>query len=160
MDTKVYINEITIENQTLFLILNNENPRIEWNNQIFSHLWFLIGKLPALSNPVYIEQFAEIANFYWKGIQYKCIENIPAFQKQYQEQVKLERLHPADIFPYRLTDYKIFDVSIMHEPKLHEGQLIYFTFNTQTGLPYRVVCPFPYPAASTLIHYQILPIIE
>jgi hypothetical protein len=70
----------------------------------------------------------------------------------------LEKKHPSDVFPYRLTDYKIFDVSVMHDPCVEEGHLLYFVYHTTTGLPYRVVCPFPYTSTSTVIHYQILPI--
>lgn len=160
MDTKEYIKSLQIGSDKVFLVLKNQNPFVEYNDETLSHLWFLIEKLPALSNPKHIRHFAEIANFFWKGLQYQCINSIETYQKNYQDQVELEKQYPADIFPYRLTDYKIFDVSVMHEPRIDRGNLTFFVYNVQTGLPYRVVSPFPYPLASTRIHYQILPILE
>jgi hypothetical protein len=160
MDTKEYIKSLQIGNDTLFLILKNQYPLIEYSDETISHLWFLVEKIPALSNPKHIRTFAEISNFFWKGLQFQCIPSVETFQRNYREQVELEKIYAADIFPYRLTDYKIFDVSVMHEPRIDRGHLTFFVYNVQTGLPYRVVCPFPYPVASTRIHYQILPILE
>lgn len=161
MSTKEYIKSIQLNNDKVFLILKNQIPIVEYNDEPFSHLWFLVAKLPSLSNPKYIRAFSEISNFFWKGLQCQCIESIDLYQRNYMNQVDLERKYPADLFPYRLTDYKIFNVEVMHEPKIDLGQLIYFVYNIHTGLPYRVVCPFPYPATvSTTIRYQILPILE
>lgn len=159
MNTKEAIKEIHIGTDKISLSLQNNQPLAEWNNHTFKHLWFLVRAIPNLSNPSYITTFAEISNFFWKGQQFQCIASIPKFQEEYRRQVEMEKKHPADVFPFRLTDYKIFDVSVMHEPKIIKDQLIYYTFNISNGLPYRVVCPYPYPSASTLIHYQILPIL-
>jgi hypothetical protein len=46
----------------------------------------------------------------------------------------------------------------MHAPLVEEEQAIYFVYHAKTGIPYRVVCPFPYVHQSTLVHYQILPL--
>jgi hypothetical protein len=159
METKVQVGEVNLKNEKFFLVLKNQAPVVEWQDQGFPHLWHLLSKIPELSDTQYIEQFAQISNFYWKGLHFQCIASINDYQKQYRDQVALEQKHSSDVFPYRLTDYKIFDVSVMHAPKYENGQLIYFVNQVQTGLPYRVVCPFPYPSTSTLVHYQILPIL-
>ncbi len=152
------VKEISIGPQTLHLMLKENMSLIKFNEQFFSHLWLLVQQIPELSDADYLREFAEVSNFLWKGIQFECVISIESYQKRYNEQVELEKKYPSDVFPYRLTDYKIFDVSVMHDPRLEEENLMYFVYNTTTGLPYRVVCPFPYTSTSTLVHYQILPV--
>lgn len=160
MHTKMFIKEILLGQDSLALILKGQTPLIEWNNRAFTHLWSVVDQFPLLSDPRFIKEFAEVSNFLWKGIQFRCIASIPDYQEQYWERIELEKKNPADLFEYRLTDYKTFDVSVMHEPRIEEDQLIYFVYQVSTGLPYKVVCPFPYPHDSTLVHYQILPVLE
>lgn len=130
------------------------------NGEIFVNLWLLVQELPLLSEPIYMNEFAQISNFFWKGPSFEVIDNIPEYQNYYLKQVALEKKHSPDVFPYRLTDYRIFDVSVMHDPELLENQLSYFVYQTNTGIPYRVNCPFPYRSTSTFVHYKILPILE
>jgi hypothetical protein len=160
MDQKIQVNEITVGPHFLNLYIKGQEPSIQIGEEIYTHLWFLIERLPELSNPQNIKLFAHISNFFWKGVQFQCIQCIPTYQKFYKERIELEKLHRADIFEYRLTDYKIFDVSVMHEPAIYQNALHYYVYQTSTGLPFRVVCPFPYTSASTMVHYQILPIVE
>jgi hypothetical protein len=150
--------EVYIGPYTLRLLMENQIPLVEFNNQFFNHIWLLGQRLSLLSDPIYLKEFAEISNFLWKGSQFFYIESISSYQKYYSKQIELEKKCPSDIFPYRLTDYKIFDVSVMHDPCLEDGYLKYFVYNSTTGIPYRVVCPFPYTSNSALVHYQILPI--
>lgn len=152
------VKEIPLGPYTLRLIMQDQTPLIECDGEVFNHVWLLSQHIAILSDPAYIKQFAEISNFLWKGLQFQFIEDVVDYQNFYIEQIELEKKCPSDVFQYRLTDYKIFDVSVMHEPLLDEGQLFYYVYNTSTALPYRVVCPFPYSATSTLVHYQILPI--
>lgn len=152
--------KMTIGPYTMNLLLQEQIPLVEWNDQSYAHIWVLVQHCPLLSDPAHLKAFAEISNFLWKAGQFQCIDCIADYQTHYVEQVKLEKKHPGDIFPYRLTDYKIFDVSGMHNPRLENGNLIYYVYNTANGLPYRVICPFPYTGNSTLVHYQILPIKE
>ncbi|WP_068469020.1 hypothetical protein [Candidatus Protochlamydia phocaeensis] len=160
MDIKVPVKELSIGPHVVYLSLKQQTPLVDFQNQTFNHLWFLVNQLPELSNPLYIKEFAQISNFFWKGLLFQYIDSVPAYQKRYIEQVEMEKKYPADIFEYRLTDYKIFDVSVMHEPKVEQDTLIYFVYNVSNGLPYRVVCPFPYTSTSPFVHYQILPIKE
>lgn len=160
MNTKRLVKEINIDDEKVSLILNEQIPVVEWNGQEFLYLWFFLRAVPSLSDPLYIEEFCEISNFFWKGVQFQRITSILEYQQEYIQRVKLENEHSADVFPYRLTDYKIFDVSVMHPPKIVDEQLLYYVYNVNNGLPYRVVCPFPYPTTSTKVHYQILPILE
>ena len=150
--------EVCVGPYDLRLIVHDQIPLVEFEDQFFNHIWVLVQKIHLLSDAVYLKEFAEVSNFLWKGSAFHFIDCIRDYQEIYLEQVELEKKHPSDVFPYRLTDYKIFDVSVMHEPRLEEGQVAYFVYNTATGLPYRVVCPFPYTSNSTLVHYQILPL--
>lgn len=158
MTNSTLIKEMPIGPFILGLHLQNDTPFVEFNKQLFPHVWLLNQQFPLLSQPTYLKEFAEISNFLWKGLQFQFINPIADYQKFYIQQVELEKKFHSDVFPYRLTDYKIFDVSIMHDPRLEEENLKYFVYQTSTGLPYRVVCPFPYTSASTLVHYQILPV--
>lgn len=161
MNTKMLVKEINVEKETIFLYLQDQAPLVECQNQRFANIWLLVNHVAALSRIEYIKEFAEISNFFWKGIEFQFIHSIAHYQKQYQERVALEKMHPADVFEYRLTDFKIFDVSSMHDPKVEHQKLIYFVYNINNGLPYRVVCPFPYTiSTSTLVHYQLLPLLN
>jgi hypothetical protein len=154
------LTEIPLGTGLIRLFLNNQVPTAEFLGQYYTVLWFLVQNVSELSDPSYLKEFSEISNFFWKGIQFQTIDSIEDFQKQYVEQVELEKNYQGDVFPYRLTDYKIFDVSVMHSPLLDSGNLYYYVYHTATGLPYRVVCPFPYVSTSTLVHYQTLPLKE
>ncbi len=159
MVSDLMIKELFIGNEPIRLILRDQTPWIEYNYQLINHISILCEKFALLNNPVYITDFAQISNFLWKGLQFHYIDQIADFQKNYLRQVELEQRHQGDVFPYRLTDYKIFDVSVMHEPRLIDEQLHYYVCQTETRLPYRVVCPFPYLCSNPHVHYQILPIL-
>lgn len=160
MSQQTFIKELTIGPHLVRLILQDQKPVIEWSDKLFTHIWLLADQLQELNQELYIKEFAEISNFCWKGTSFQFIDSISEYQKHYRQRVKLEQQHPADLFEYRLTDFKIFDVSVMHAPQLKQGQLIFFVYHTTNGLPYRVVCPFPYKdATSTVVHYQTLPVL-
>ena len=158
MSAVVFLREIPLSTTLLKLYKIDDFPVIEWEEQFFAHIWLLVQKCPLLSDPHYLKEFAEASNFLWKGETFEYISSIPDYQSFYHTQIALERECSGDIFPYRLTDYQIFDVSCMHDPLLSEGWLTYFVYQVETGLPYRVVCPFPYDGNATCVHYQILPI--
>lgn len=160
MTLKTSVLSLSFGNDILHLCLHDHIPVIEYQEKVYRYLWLLINEVKELSQPAYINIFAVIANFFWKGTEFQFIENVSVYQKQYQERVNYERQFPADVFEFRLTDYKIFDVSVMHDAIIEEGQIIFFVCNLTNGLPYRVVAPFPYNVPSTLVHYQILPILE
>lgn len=159
-DKQNAVGEIQVGTHIIKLFIIKDKPIAEFENQHYSQLWFLVQTCPLLSEVDYLKEFARISNFFWKGLAFHYIDSISYFQQHYHQQIELERRCPGDIFPYRLTDFKIFDVSVMHDPYLEDGSLYYFVYNSSNGLPYRVVCPFPYTTTSTLVHYQILPIIE
>lgn len=158
MSTKEMVKELNVAEHSLILYLQGKIPHVDYKNECFTFLWNLIEKIPELSEELYIQQFAYLSNFYWKAGEFQVIESIPEYQKFYLNRIEMERNQQADIFEYRLTDYKIFDVSVMHAPKVENKQLIYYTYNTSNKLPYRVVCPFPYHLTSTYVHYQVLPL--
>lgn len=160
MTSRETVKEIHIGSTRFHLLIQGQVPWVECNGQFFNHVWLLIQEHSILSDCPYIEQFAEISNFLWKGLQFQYVDHISDYQRFYTEQVELEKKCAGDIFQYRLTDYKIFDVSLMHEPRIEGDQLHYFVYNKTTGVPYRVVCPFPYEGTSTLVHYQVLPLKE
>lgn len=158
MATADLIKEISLGPYTLRLLMHNQTPLVERDGEFYNHIWLLCQQLPLLSDPAHISIFAEIANFLWKGLQFQFIDQIADYQRFYNEQVDLERRCPTDIFQFRLTDFKIFDVSVMHEPRIDGNELSFFVYHASSALPYRVVSPFPYIEASALVHYQILPI--
>lgn len=160
MSMNTRIRDIYLGQTTINLNLKNNKPYAYLNNQEFSYLWFLVDKVPQLSEPHYLREFCEISNFFWKGVQFEFIDSIQAYQQQYIERIEMEYNNPADIFPYRLTDFAIFDISVMHEPKIEGDMLSFYVYNVTNGLPYCVICPYPYPVKSTQVHYQILPLLK
>lgn len=132
---------------------------VQYNETFYEHLWQLTAIAPILSKNEELISFVEIANFFWKGSTFCCIESAQVFQKNYIEQLEKEKTCPADVFAYRLSDYKTFDVSVMKDPVIEGGQATFYVYQVETGVPYRVVCPFPYLSPST-VHYQILPLQE
>jgi len=144
MASSEFIKEVRVGASSFQLLMQDQTPLVECGGHFYSHIWLLIQQHLILSENAYIEQFAEISNFMWKGLQFQFVDDISSYQQFYTEQVELERKCPSDVFQYRLTDYKIFDIAVMHPPRLEGEQLHYFVYNTTTGLPYRVVCPFPY----------------
>ncbi len=160
MTLKASILTLSFGQDVLQLCLHDNAPVVEYQDKVYKHLWNLVEEVKDLSNLSHINIFALVANFFWKGTEFQYIESIPDYQKQYHDRINYERQYSADVFEFRLTDYKIFDVSVMHEPIIEEGQIIFFVCNLSNGLPYRVVAPFPYNVTSTLVHYQILPFLE
>lgn len=153
-----FIKEILIGKNSLRLLMQDQTPLVEFENQYIHHIWILSQQITLLTDVAYLNEFSQISNFLWKGLQFLFIDQIAEYQNFYLTQVELEKKQPNDVFAYRLTDYKIFDISVMCEPHINAGHLHYFVYQAETGIPYRVVCPFPYTSLSTLVHYQILPI--
>jgi len=160
MNFPILIKTIAIQDLSVQLCLVNDKPIVNFDGASYSQLWLLVQAMPILCDERKINEFAEIANFLWKGTEFSVVSSISSFQTNYIERVNFEFAHPADVLPYRVTDFALFDVSCMHSPKVEAGQLIFFVFNTSNGIPYRVVAPFPYVPTSTFVHYQILPILN
>lgn len=158
MDTKQVITEIKIGESSLQLFLQEKVPLVEVNGQIYAFFLHLIQAIPLLADHSYLEAYARISNFYWKANRFCFIDSIEEYQDFYTKRIQFEKNNPLDLFEYRLTDYKIFDVSVMHGPKIQQNELIYFTYNRSNYIPYKVISPFPYHLNQP-IHYQILPII-
>lgn len=152
------IKEIAVGGDQVRLLMEDQSPAVEFRGQIIHQLWILCQQCNLLTDPAYLKEFAVISNFLWKGAGFQFIDQIEEYQHNYYAQIELEKQYPTDVFPYRLTDYKIFDLSVMHDPRLIEERLHFYVFNTATGLPYLVICPFPYTSLSTFVHYQILPL--
>lgn len=160
MSQQLLIKNIKVGPHLISLTLQDQTPIVECEKKPFANIWLLADQIKELNQESYLCQFAEISNFFWKGLSFQFIHSIPEYQEQYRARVKLEQQHPADLFEYRLTDFKLFDVAVMHAAKVEQGQLSYYVYNTSNGLPYRVVCPFPYTnSTSTFVHYQILPVL-
>ncbi len=160
MSVPTLIKNIRVQNSSVQLYLVNDKPIVNFKDQSFSQVWPLVQAMPILCDPVIVHEFAEIGNFLWKGTEFAIVHSISDFQKDYLDRVNFELEHPADILPYRVTDYAIFDVSTMHPAVLENGQLKFFTYNTTNGIPFKVACPFPYVSTSTFVHYQLLPILN
>jgi len=159
MSNRQLVQETQIGAETCSFFMHGQAPVVEYNQQTYPFLWSLLQDIPQLCETTHLTHFAKISNFYWKAGNFQFIDSIEEYQKFYLARVKFEQDNPADLFEFRLTDFKIFDVSVMHPPEVENEQLSYFTYNKLTFIPYRVVCPFPYHLQQN-VHYQILPIIE
>jgi hypothetical protein len=83
--------QLSIGPHQLNLILQGKTAVVEFENQSFAHLWFLVQQLPQLSDPLFLREFAQVSNFFWKGSEFECIESIADYQNHYIQQVELEK---------------------------------------------------------------------
>ena len=157
MSNPFFVKSIVCRDVLFSLFLIDLKPVVKVEANSYHQIWVLAHANPFLHDPAALPYFCEIANFLWKGGDFELIDSIPLFQMDYNKRILFEQTHQADLLPYRVTDYALFDLSSMHSPKIEESSALFFVYNKATGIPYRVVCPFPYTAVSTFVHYQLLP---
>lgn len=133
-----------------------KTPYIIYEKKRFDHLHAIIKAIPDLANPKQLEPLACLVNFMAKGEEYQIIENTKQFQEEYLNQIEFER-NSLDYIPDRLIDHGIFDVKVMHSPRIINDEFIFFVKNMQSGIPNRVNCPYPISNENPKILYQLLP---
>lgn len=106
----------------------------------------LFKEQPALYNPIHVQACAEVVNFLLLGERGRVIIATDLYRATY---LKNKEKPP-------LTRFGEYDLSSLHPPQLIDHQLVFFTHDLTTSLPYQVTCPIPYTADSPPIQYQLL----
>jgi hypothetical protein len=149
---------LSLDSTELFFLFDQAHqPAIEINGFQYTSLNHLLQILPQLIHPRHLEKLAQIANFLAKGLEFEYIEDIELFKQNYWQQIEAEQLNLHHETP-ALKDYGIFDLSVMHPPRLMDHKLIFFVKHDYLSIPYQTsLC---YPISKELLHmsYELLPI--
>ncbi|WP_068468254.1 hypothetical protein [Candidatus Protochlamydia phocaeensis] len=156
---KTCIQVLHLDQATLYFFFDQDHlPAIQIEGVKYTSLYQLCRDFPHLLAPKQIEKMAKIANFLIKGLEFQYIENINAFKEDYFQRLEAGQTALLQNMPC-LNDYGIYDVSIMHHPKIHNGKLIFFVKQDYTHLPYKASLDFPLKDENFSIHYELLPAI-
>lgn len=132
-------------------ILNEDIKRVDY----LGHTYFSFAELyQALDKKIPLPLVVLIHNFFTSGIGFNVIQDSSAYKKKYQERILLEEQDQA---PPLLTQYGIYDVSLIEEPKIIEYSLIYYVESNALGIPYRVVDNLSKKDEIKICRYELLP---
>lgn len=130
-------------------------PVIAIGDKTFTNLLTLIKAFPILESEDNIKSLALAANFLFQGIKFHIIDDASKYQTEYLKRIEFEEQNINQNLR-RLSDYGIFDVSTIHEPKRVEGKFIFFVREDYTDLPYRVTFDSPIVSESPEVKYELL----
>lgn len=120
------------------------NPMVEFHGAVFQSLQELVSKAPVLSDQKNLLPFVKIANFLFRGDEFDVIANIPEFQKRYATVTK------------KVPQYGTYDISVVKNPEVKNGQLIFFAEHSTMHVPYQITCPFPFIGDDAEYRYGLL----
>lgn len=138
--------EVILDKSFTFLNDENSDPAIEFGGQTYKKLADLTGKIPFLSDKKHLKEFVRIANFLFTGQEFAIIDDVAAYQKRYRANAG------------KLTsEYGIYDVSSIKDPFLENGKVIFYAEKKSSGVPYKVICTYPYTDENAECAYTLLP---
>lgn len=156
----VHIDYIELEGTMLELLIDEHHtPAAKCGDQVYHGLADLIKNMPELTEPAHLNALAEICNFVFKGQEFHFIKDVEEFKKMYCERIEFEKAKLAPDLQ-RLSDFGIFDVSVMHPPRIVKHQFIFFVSNDYNQLPFRVLCELPFSREYPSVRYELLPYVH
>lgn len=138
--------EVVNQEKFIFIFEDVKRPSIEYRGVTFYSLAELIQKATFLSDSRYFDQFIRIANFLFRGLEFDVIDDINEFKKRYQENAN-----------HTPPEYGVYDITSMVQPVVTEGKALFFVEKNATGIPYRVVCTYPYADEFSEYSYSLFP---
>ena len=153
----VIVFDIEIEEQSLQGVIDGMQPKLQLKEQSFTSIHELIDVLPSLSNAENRLHLAQAINFLARGLEFHVIEEPEEFNSAYEIRINQEIRQPQYGSPLRLTDYGIFDTSLIHLPIVEKGFFVFYVENEYNGLPYKVSISYPLREAQAQIRYELLP---
>ncbi len=159
---KVFIQMMSIDSADLYFLFNQAHqPAVEIEGIIYTYteLKHLLQAIPALSNSLYLEKLAQIANFLAKGLEFQYIEDINRFKENYWQQIEEEQLDMTNECSC-LRDYGIYDLSVMHPPYLKSNKLIFFVKHDYLSIPYQASLIYPIHENPCPMFYELLPLLS
>lgn len=129
-----------------FVYEANGRSAIDYEGTQYRNLDELVKKVPTLADPKNLKQFIRIANFLFTGQEFMLIDDPAEYQKRYRANAgKLTK------------EYGIYDVSSIKTPYIENGKVIFFAEKNSSGVPYKVICTFPFNSPAAECAYTLLP---
>lgn len=132
----------------------HHHPLVTIEGKIYHSVLKLLRAFPEIEENV--GAVARLVNFLCSNNEYTFIEDIAKFQEEYVDRVEFEQ-NSFDYIPDRIIDHGVFNITVMHSPKVVDNQLIFYVKNENSQLPYRVSCAYPIQSESPEVRYQLLP---
>lgn len=150
------VNKVLVDGKEFLFALDKSTPLFLVGQQTFAHFYDLLLANPNLAKPENLIAYAKTISFECKGLGFRYIEDVTAFQKAYTERLAYESSFSGPL-PQRLSNYGIYDVSKMHAPKIVDGRLLCFFEDVYSGLPYQLSVPHPMKNKQMDAKYTLLP---
>ncbi|MFI0434941.1 MAG: hypothetical protein ACH350_04330 [Parachlamydiaceae bacterium] len=156
---KISIQMISLAPHELFFLFDHEDqPVIEANQVQYRSLGRLLQMFPQLNFSKHLDKLAQIANFLARGLEFQYIEDIESFRLFYYQQMEAEE--SALLYEgTHLKDYGIFDLSVIHPPRMKEGKLIFFVKHDYLNIPYQTILHYPIGYGGPNMVYELLPLL-
>lgn len=138
-----------------FFFDQDDRPVLEIENRNYTSLFRLFEDFPHLSNPVHKEKVSQLITFLLTGLEFQWIENIEKFREDYEERIESDLISLGDGLS-KLSDYGVYDLSVMHPPTVSKGKFIFFV-KDENQIPYKVSLPFPVKTEDPQASYELLP---
>jgi hypothetical protein len=154
---KTCIQMLHLDQTKLYFFFDQDHqPAININGAKYTSLYFLYQDFPSLATSLQVEKIAQITNFLVKGLEFQFIENIIQFKEEYTQVLEAGQIDLLHNVPC-MHDYGIYDVSLMHKPKIVADELIFFVKHGYTQLPYKVSLNHPLIKKKFTVQYELLP---
>ncbi len=145
---------ITLGTSQLDCALERGSRVIEYDGRNYQKLTELVTACPEVRQSEHRVQFAQAANFLFKGLTYEVIDDIKLFQKKYKERLEKEA-NSLSLDTPRLADFGNFDLGGMHPPHIENDHMVFYVQHSKTKIPYEVsVALTPAKRKAT---YRLLP---
>lgn len=157
METLIQI--LTVEMKQILLYFDKSHqPTIFIEGKSYSTLFPILQVMPELYKKNYFDQLAQIANFLAKGLEFKYIEDIETFKKNYSRTIQSEKLTPDEWHDQsQLKYYGLYDLSSLHAPSMINSELVFFVKHDYLSIPYQVTLHLPIKNEELQMAYELLP---
>jgi hypothetical protein len=153
---KIPIHKFVIHGTELNCVLDSErHPFVNHGPHSNSKIANLVKTFPFLEEQDNYSTLAYLINFLERGLEYQFIENINQYKEQYTNRVEFEQ-NSFEYIPQRIIDHGIYDVTVMHAPRVIKDEFVFYVKEDHTGLPFCVRADFPIHSAQK-VRYQLLP---
>ncbi len=151
--------KIKVEETELHCVFHRDSPVVMCHGGAYTSLCALIWALPILSDADQLASLAKVSTFFSRGLEFLYIADIAAFQEDYRHRMEADQF---DFMPVSFGGEKggIFDVSVMHPPRILEKCLVFFVESDHTHSPYKVTFSLPFQERICEALYEPLPLLN
>lgn len=135
--------------------LEGKHPIVICNQKKYTNLRTLHKDVPELIDAIDLKDLAHLLNFMSSGREYQVLDKVKRYKDEYLARIEFEK-NSFDYLPVRLSEHGIFDVSVMHAPRVVGEEFAFFVKNIESQIPYRVSCLYPIDLEKPDLRYQLL----